>query len=118
MIDHDPTHQRRMITSDQWTYFFQDLAQSHQGKTVRIRQGPDFMSAEAATATTTLEELVYEHHGASHLLTITTGGESGLQTMEVEFNLVWSVFDRNNQVVAVECTDDKNRKTVLNFAIS
>jgi hypothetical protein len=115
MIDHDPTHQRRMITSDQWVYFFQNLAQSHQGKAVRIQQGPDFMSAEAATATTTLEGLVYEHPGARHHLAITTGGEGGLQSVEINFHLVWSVFDRNSQVVAVECTDEKNRKVVLNF---
>ena len=118
MLDHDPTHQRRMITSDQWAYFFQNLAQSHQGKIVRIQQGPEFLSAESAAEATMLEGLAYQHPGAIHLLTITTRSDGDLETTEIEFNLVWTVFDRNNHVLAVECTDDKNRKTILDFVTS
>lgn len=107
MLDHDPTHKMRMIPSGRWEDFLTDLAQTQQGKTIHIEQGE-------VTRQVILETL--EYHTSllgSNEVEITTKEAGVDQTISVDFNLMWAVFDQDDTMIAVELTDEQNRKTIL-----
>lgn len=107
MLDHDPKHKMRMIPSGQWEGFLEDLAQTQQGKTIHIEQGE-------VTRQVILETL--EYHTSllgSNEVEITTKEAGVDQTITVDFNLMWAVFDQDDTMIAVELTDEQNRKTIL-----
>lgn len=109
MLDHDPSHKMRMIPSGQWEDFLEDLAQTQQGKTIHIEQGE-------ATRQVILETL--EYHTSllgSNEVEITTKEAGVDQTIAVDFNLMWAVFDQDDRMIAVELTDEQNRKTILHL---
>lgn len=109
MLDHDPTHKMRMIPSGQWKEFLEDLVQTQQGKTIHIEQGE-------VTRQVILETL--EYHTSllgSHDVEITTKEAGVDQSFTVDFNLMWAVFDQDDTMIAVELTDEQNRKTILHL---
>lgn len=107
MLDHDPTHKMRMIPSGRWADFLKDLSHSQQGKTIRIAQGE-------TTRQAILETLEYHHSlMGGHDVVITTEEADTGQSITVDFNLIWAVFDQDDKLIAVELTDDQNRKTTL-----
>ncbi len=114
MIDHDASHSSRMIISSQYSYFFEDLARSQQGKAVRIEMGGDVRTTEVPKDQVVLEGLDYSHSPKGEMVTVSTS-DPVQPEYRVSFNLVWAVFDREDKVVAVEFSDEHNRKVVLRF---
>jgi hypothetical protein len=114
MIDHDASHQSKMIMSYQYSYFFEDLAKSQRGKVVRIEKGGDVRTTEVPRDQVVLEGLDYSHSSKGEMVTVSTNDPEQPE-FRVSFNLVWAVFDREENVVAAEFSDEHNRKVVLRF---
>ena len=109
MLDHDPTHKMRMVPSGRWKGFLTDLARDQGGKTIRLEQGE-------ATRQVILETLEYHHSLlGSHEVEITSKEAGVDQSITVDFNLLWAVFDQDEKMVAVELADEQNRKTILHL---
>jgi hypothetical protein len=109
MLDHDPTHKMRMIPSGRWEDFLTDLARNQQGRTIRIEQ-------DEATRQVILETLEYHHPlMGGHDVEIIAKEAGADQSITVDFNLVWAVFDEDDKMVAVQLADDQNRKTILHL---
>jgi hypothetical protein len=103
-----------MIISSQYSYFFEDLAQSQRGKAVRIEKGGDVRTTEVSGDQVVLKGLDYSHSPKGELVTVSTS-DPDQPEFKVSFNLVWAVFDREENVVAAEFSDEHNRKVVLRF---
>jgi hypothetical protein len=114
MIDHDASHQRKMIMSYRYSYFFEDLAQSQQGKAVRIEKGGAIRTTEVPGDQAVLEGLKYSHSPKGETVIVSTS-DPDQPELKVGFNLVWVIFDREDKVVAVELSDEHNRKVVMRF---
>ena len=114
MIDHDASHQSKMIMSYQYSYFFKDLTQSQQGKAVQIEKGGDVRTTEVPGDQVVLEGLDYSRSPKGETVTVSTS-DPDQPAFRVSFNLVWAVFDREDKVVTVEFSDEHNRKVVLRF---
>ena len=114
MIDHDASHNSKMIISSQYAYFFEDLAKSQRGRTLRIEKGGDLRTAELSGEQVVLEGLKYSHSSKGETVTVSTN-EPDQPEFRIEFMLVWAVFDREENVVAVALSDQHNRKVVLRF---
>ncbi|MEA3334334.1 MAG: DUF5335 family protein [Chloroflexota bacterium] len=113
-MDHDPTHQPRMIPASQWTAFFEELNQNFGGKSVHVEQGTGSMTPVAQTGSITLVGLDYEHHRRHPHLTIELAG-AGTPEIPIDPNLVWGVYDRDEQLFAVEIIDQHDYKVNLQF---
>jgi hypothetical protein len=103
-----------MIISSQYSYFFEELAQSQRGKVVRIEKGGDISSTELSRDQVVLEGLDYGRSSKGEKVKISCTDPDRPEFM-VSFNLVWAIFDREDSVVAVEFSDEHNRKVVLRF---
>ena len=114
MIDHDASHHSKMIISSQYSYFFEDLAQSQQGRTLRIEKGGDIRTAELSGEQVVLEGLEYSRSHKGEIITVSTN-QPDQPEIKIQFILVWAVFDREENVVAVSLSDEHNRKVILRF---
>lgn len=114
LIDHDASHQSKMIIASQYKYFFEDLAQRQQGRAVRIERGGDILSAELSGEQVVLEGLKYSHSLKGETVTVSTNQPDQAE-FKISIILVWAVFDRDEKVVAVSLSDEHNRKVVLRF---
>jgi hypothetical protein len=103
-----------MIISSQYSYFFEELAQSQRGKAVRIEKEGDIPSTELSRDQVVLEGLDYRHSSKGEIVTVSTS-DPDRPEFRVSFNLVWAIFDQEDRVVAVEFSDEHNRKVVLRF---
>lgn len=115
MIDHDSTHSNRMITSGQWKHFFKDLNQSHQGKSLRLLRGEDLLAGAPDAEPRSLKSLEYEGIGNKHRIILVSEVDGEPHKSEIEFNLVWGVFDRDERITSIQFVDDYNRKVILDF---
>ncbi len=114
MIDHDASHHSKMVISSQYSYFFEDLAQIQRGRNVRIEKGGEILSTELSGEQIVLEGLEYSHSHKGEIVILTTNHPEHPE-FNIDFILVWAVFDRDEKVVAVSFSDEHNRKVVLRF---
>jgi hypothetical protein len=110
MQEHDPRHQNRMIYSHQWPDYFSNLAKSYTGSQVRLESDADLRLGSPGVVVT-LTRIEYLPSRKHPQLTVATGqGECSCQ-----INLVWSLEDVDDRVVAVEVIDPQDHKLNIYF---
>ena len=105
-------HHNEMLMNSDWPPFFEDLAQSHQGRPVAIGQGSDFLLDNPAGEGAPLQGIELHSGHKRKALVITTATQS--YTIEAP-NLIWAVRNEQDELVAVEILDTRERKFIMRF---
>ena len=115
MLDHDPTHKRQLLTSNQMPSFFADLVARYQGQRVRVRSAGMPESVTGSEQPALLSELTFAHQHRKDTLTIHTIQAGKPSETTIIANLVWVIRDHDNHLVAVEIIDEQDRTVVLEY---
>ena len=113
MLDHDPTHNRQLLTSSHMASFFADLAEQYGGEEVHVRSDSLPESAASSGQPALLTGLSLARQQGKDTLTIRTVQAGEPSETTIIPNLVWVIRDHDDHLVAVEIIDEQDRTLVL-----
>ena len=101
-----------MLVGNDWSSFFEDLTQSHQGRSVTVEQGNDLLLDSPPGQGVPLKgiELYNDHKQQS--LVITTATQT--YTIETPY-LIWVVRNEQGELVALQISDAGDREFIVRF---
>ena len=105
------THNDMLMSSD-WPSFFTDLARSHQGRPVAIKQDGDSLLEDRAGKGVPWQGIEYRSGHKQKVLVITTAAQT--YTIEAP-NLIWAVRHEQGELVAVEISDGRDHEFIVRF---
>jgi hypothetical protein len=101
-----------MLMSSDWSSFFAALLKSHQGQPVAIQQDDDLLLEKPPGGGAPLQGIELPSGHKQKALIITTAA----QTYKIESpNLIWAVRNEQDELVAVEISDARERKYIMRF---
>lgn len=112
MMNDSTLYHNDMLMNSEWPSFLANLAQSRQGKPVVVEQDDDLLLQHPPDQGVPLQHIELDTGHQQQRLVITTAA----QTYTIESpNLIWVVRDEQDELVAVEILDTRERKFIMRF---
>ena len=112
MANDSAMYHHDMLMSSDWPSFLANLAQSRQGQPVVIEQDGDLLLQNPVGQGAPLQGIELRFDQKQQLLVITTAAQT--YTI-VAPNLIWAVRNEQDELVAVEILDTRERKFIMRF---
>ena len=112
MANNSAIYHNDMLMSSDWPSFFADLARSHQGRPVAIKQDGDSLLENPSGKGVPLQGIEFHSGHRQKTLVITTAAQT--YTIEAP-TLIWAVRNEQGELVAVEISDGRDHEFIVRF---